>query len=49
LISAPYALRKRPIGALDIERRRLLTSQQIRLDALVPLATYHVERDRAAQ
>jgi hypothetical protein len=49
LISAAYALRKRPIGALDAEGLRLLISQQIGLGALVPVALDHVERDPLAE
>jgi hypothetical protein len=48
LISTAYALHKRPIGALDVEGLRLLISQQIGLDALVPLALDQVERDPLA-
>jgi hypothetical protein len=49
LISTAHALRRRPIGALDVEGLRLLISQQIGLDALVPLALDHVERDPLAE
>jgi hypothetical protein len=49
LISTAYALRKRPIGALGVEGLRLLISQQIGFDALVPLALDHVERDPLAE
>ena len=49
LISTAYALRKRPIGALDVEDLRLLISQRIGLDALVPLALDLVERDPLAE
>jgi hypothetical protein len=49
LISTAYALHKRPIGALDVEGLRLLISQQIGLDALVPLALDQVERDPLAE
>ena len=49
LISTAYALHKRPIGALDVEGLRLLISQQIGLDALVPLALDNVERDPLAE
>ena len=49
LISTVHALRTRPIGALDAEGLRLLISQQIGLDALVPLALDHVERDPLAE
>jgi hypothetical protein len=36
LISTAYSLRTRPVGALDAEGLRLLISQQIGQDALVP-------------
>jgi hypothetical protein len=49
LISAAYALRKRPVGALDAEGLRLLISQQIGLDTLVPLALDRVEDDPLAE
>jgi hypothetical protein len=49
LISTAYALHKRPVGALDVEGLRLLISQQIGLDTLVPLALDHVERDPLAE
>lgn len=49
LISTAYALHRQPIGALDVEGLRLLISQQIGLDALVPLALGHVERDPLAE
>jgi hypothetical protein len=49
LISTAYALHKQPIGALDVEGLRLLISQQIGLDPLVPLALDHVERDPLAE
>jgi hypothetical protein len=49
LISTAYALRKRPVGALDAEGLRLLISQQIGLDTLVPLAIDDVERNPLAE
>lgn len=49
LISTAHALRTRPISALDAEGLRLLISQQIGLDTLVPLALDHVERDPLAE
>ena len=49
LVSTAYALRKRPIGALDPEGLRLLISQQIGLDTIVPLALDQVERDPLAE
>lgn len=49
LIRTAYALRRRPVGALDVEGLRLLISQQIGLNALVPLALDHVERDPLAE
>jgi hypothetical protein len=49
LIRTAYALHKQPIGGLDVEGLRLLISQQIGLDALVPLALDHVERDPLAE
>jgi hypothetical protein len=49
LISTAYALHKRPIGALDVEGLRLLISQQIGLDTLIPLALDQVERDPLAE
>lgn len=49
LISTAYALHKRPVGVLDVEGLRLLISQQIGLDTLVPLALDHVERDPLAE
>jgi hypothetical protein len=49
LISTAHALRKRPVGALDAEGLRLLISQQIGLDTLVPLALDQVERDPLAE
>jgi hypothetical protein len=49
LISTAYALHKRPIGALDVAGLRLLISQRIGLDTLVPLALDQVERDPLAE
>jgi hypothetical protein len=49
LISTAYGLRKRPVGALDAEGLRLLISQQIGLDTLVPLALGRVEDDPLAE
>jgi hypothetical protein len=49
LISTAYALRKRPVGALDAEGLRLLISQQIGQDTLVPLAIDQVERNPLAE
>lgn len=49
LVSTGYALRKRPVGELDAEGLRLLISQQIGLDTLVPLALDRVERDPLAE
>jgi hypothetical protein len=49
LISTAYALHKRPIGALDVEGLRLLISQQIGLDTLIPLALDQVDRDPLAE
>lgn len=49
LISTAYALRKRPVGALGTEGLRLLISQQIGLDTLVPLALAQVEQDPLAE
>lgn len=49
LVSTAYALRKRPVGALDAEGLRLLISQQIGLDTVVPLAIDQVERDPLAE
>ncbi len=49
LISTAHALRTRPVGALDAEGLRLLISQQIGLDTLVPLALDHVERNPLAE
>jgi hypothetical protein len=49
LISIAHALRQRPIGALDVDDLRLLISQQIGLDTLVPLALDNVERDPLAE
>jgi hypothetical protein len=49
LISTAYALHKQPIGTLDVEGLRLLISQQIGLDTLVPLALDHVELDPLAE
>jgi hypothetical protein len=49
LISTAYALRKQPVGALDAEGLRLLISQQIGLDTLVPLAIDHVQRNPLAE
>ena len=49
LISTGYALRKRPVGALDAEGLRLLIAQQIGQDTLVPLAIDHVERNPLAE
>jgi hypothetical protein len=49
LIGTAYSLRKRPVGALDAEGLRLLISQQIGLDTLVPFAIDHVERDPLAE
>ena len=49
LVTAAYALRKLPVGALDAEGLRLLISQQIGLDTLVPLALDQVEQDPLAE
>ena len=49
LVSTAYALRKRPVGAIDVEGLRLLISQQIGLDTLVPLALDQVEQDPLAE
>jgi hypothetical protein len=49
LVTTAYALRKRPIGALDAEGLRLLISQQIGLDTIVPLALDRVEREPLAE
>jgi hypothetical protein len=49
LVTTAYALRKRPVGALDAEGLRLLISQQIGLDTLVPLALGQVEQDPLAE
>jgi hypothetical protein len=49
LISTAYALRKRPVEALDAEGFRLLISQQIGLDTLIPLAIDQVERNPLAE
>ena len=49
LISTAHALRRQSIGALDVEGARLLISQEIRLDALVPLAIDQVEGDPLAE
>ncbi|MGW4942207.1 contact-dependent growth inhibition system immunity protein [Actinoplanes sp. NPDC004185] len=49
LVSTAYALRKRPVGALDAEGLRLLISQQIGLDTIVPLALEQVEQDPLAE
>lgn len=49
LVTTAYALRKRPVGALDAEGLRLLISQQIGLDTLVPLALDQVEQDPLAE
>lgn len=49
LVNTAYALHKRPVGALDVEGLRLLISQQIGLDTLVPLALDRVERDPLAE
>ena len=49
LISTAYSLRKRPVGALDAEGLRLLISQQIGHDTLVPLAIDQVERNPLAE
>jgi hypothetical protein len=49
LISTAHALRTRPVGALDAEGLRLLISQQIGLDTLVPLALDQVERNPLAE
>ena len=49
LISTAHTLHKQPIGTLDVEGLRLLISQQIGLDTLVPLALDHVEGDPLAE
>ncbi len=49
LVTTAYALRKRPVGALDAEGLRLLISQQIGLDTIVPLALERVEREPLAE
>ncbi|WP_433299204.1 contact-dependent growth inhibition system immunity protein [Actinoplanes sp. CA-030573] len=49
LVTTAYALRKRPVGALDAEGLRLLISQQIGLDTLVPVALDQVEQDPLAE
>lgn len=49
LMTTAHALHKRPIGALDIEGLRLLISQRIGLDSLVPLALDQVERNPLAE
>lgn len=49
LVTTAYALRKRPVGALDAENLRLLISQQIGLDTIVPVAIDQVERDPLAE
>jgi contact-dependent growth inhibition (CDI) system CdiI-like immunity protein len=49
LVSTTYALRKRPVGALDAEGLRLLISQQVGLDTIVPLALDQVERNPLAE
>jgi CDI immunity proteins len=49
LVSTAYALRKRPVGALDAEGLRLLISQQVGLDTIVPLALDQVERNPLAE
>ena len=49
LVTTAYGLRKRPVGALDAEGLRLLISQQIGLDTLVPLALDQVEQDPLAE
>ena len=49
LVTTAYALRKLPVGALDAEGLRLLISQQIGLDTLVPLALDQVEQDPLAE
>jgi hypothetical protein len=49
LISTAHTLRTRPVGALDAEGLRLLISQQIGLDTLVPLALDHVEHNPLAE
>ncbi|UQU64315.1 contact-dependent growth inhibition system immunity protein [Couchioplanes caeruleus] len=49
LISTAYALRRRPVGEIGVEGLRLLISQQIGLDTLVPLALDHVEQDPLAE
>ena len=49
LVTTAYALRKRPVGALDAEGLRLLISQQIGLDTIVPLALEQVESEPLAE
>jgi hypothetical protein len=49
LIRTAYALHEQPVGALDVEGLRLLISQQVGLDTLIPLALDRVERDPLAE
>jgi hypothetical protein len=49
LVSTAYALHKQPVGALGVEGLRLLISQQVGLDTLVPLALDQVEREPLAE
>lgn len=45
LIKLCYSLRKRPIKSLEIEELRVLISQDIGLNYLIPLAIKNLERD----
>ena len=49
LISTVHALRRRPIGSLDIEGLRILLGQQVGVDALTPLALTRLEDDPLAE
>jgi hypothetical protein len=49
LISTAHALHRQPVGALSVEGLRLLISQKVGLDTLVPLAIEAIERDPLAE
>ena len=49
LIATVHALRRRPIGRLDVEDLRVLIAQRVGLDVVVPLALARLEEDPLAE
>jgi hypothetical protein len=49
LVKTVHELRRRPVGALGVEDLRLLVSQDVGRDTVVPIALAVVERDPLAE